>query len=51
MINCIDCFWSIQQEENHQCKKASPEIKECKGFVDAHRRIEIIKQVNEMLEG
>ena len=38
-MNCIDCIWAIQEDENRQCKKASPEIRECEGYKSAKRKI------------
>lgn len=38
-MNCIDCKWAIQQDENKQCKKASPEVRDCEGFEKAKRKI------------
>lgn len=38
-MNCIDCKWAIQLDENKQCKKASPEVRECEGYKSAKRKI------------
>lgn len=56
-MNCIDCKWAIQQDEKEQCKKASPEVRECEGYEsirmsreEYERQTELKKQVKEMLE-
>ena len=48
-MTCIDCVWAIQLDPSKQCKKASPEIKQCEGYIKAYREIQ--KQVIDMLEG
>ncbi len=39
MINCINCRWAIQIDPARQCKKACPEIKECKDYTKIKRNI------------
>lgn len=38
-MNCIDCKWAIQFKEKEQCKKASPEIRECENYKNAKRKM------------
>ena len=38
-MNCIDCVWAIQLDEGKQCKKASPEVRECEGFENVKRKV------------
>ena len=39
MSNCIDCKWAIQLDENKQCKKASPEVRDCENFEKVKRYV------------
>ncbi len=45
-MNCIDCKWSIQLDEKEQCKKASPEVRECEGYENAKRKTTKLKSTN-----
>lgn len=51
-MNCIDCVWAIQEDENRQCKKASPKIRECEGYKSAKRKlIKKEEENNELIKG
>ena len=43
-MNCIDC------EQVFTCKLANEEIRQCDNFTNAHRNVNLVKEVKEMLE-
>lgn len=38
-MNCIDCMWSIQENEEKQCKRANPNIRECVWYKKIKREV------------